>query len=238
MAIRAVLFDWDGTLVKNNATRIPAASTSVDAYARKYLGVEAADGEFERAFQAVLPPYKPGEVQTVPTMARLVGEAFTWLGWPAGANDVESCARLFFDTGTLGQEVFDDARAILSSLKYRGYSVGVITNAIFPSHYFQKKVNELGIAGYLDAFVSSADVGLGKPHPAPYQRALADLSMHAHEAIFVGDTPETDIAGARASGMRAVLIERHKRPRDRSGFLVIERLSALNDILGEGPTRL
>lgn len=238
MAIRAVLFDWDGTLVKNDATRIPAASSSVEGYARKYLGIEVAEGEFERAFQAVLPAYKPGQVSQVPTMSRLVGEAFTWLGWPAGANDVESCARLFFDTGTLGQEVFDDARAILASLKYRGYRVGVITNAIFPANYFQIKVNELGLAGYIDAFISSADVGLGKPHPAPYQRALADLSVEPHDAIFVGDTPETDIAGAKASGMRAVLIERRKRPRDRAGFLVIERLSALNDILGEGPVGL
>ncbi len=236
MAIRAVLFDWDGTIVRNDASRIPAAASSVEAYARKYLEVDVTDGDFERAFQAVLPEYRPGEIQLTPTIGRLVGEAFTWLGWSAGANDVESCARLFFDTGTLGQEVFDDARAILASLNYRGYAVGVVTNAIFPGHYFQKKVNELGLSGHIDAFVASADVGLGKPHPAPYQRALADLGAEPHEAIFVGDTPETDVVGARNAGMRAVLIERQDRARDRSGFLVIERLSALNDILGEGPT--
>lgn len=236
MTIRAVLFDWDGTLVKSSYS--PAflrAAGAVEAYARKYLNVEFAEGDFERAFNAVLPAYTPGEVQPVPTIGRIIGEAFTWLGWPAAANDVESCARLFFDAGTLDQEVYDDARAILASLKYRGYSVGVITNAIFPGLYFQKKVNELGLAGYVDAFVSSADVGLGKPHPAPYQRALGLLAAEPHEALFVGDTPETDIAGARGAGMRAILIERQDRARDRAGYLVIERLSALNDVLGEGP---
>lgn len=235
MAIRAVLFDWDGTLVRSDSSRLGDAAWAVDAYARKYLGVEVRDGDFERAFQAVLPEYRPGEVQPVPTMARLVGEAFTWLGWAAGANDVDSCARIFFDAGSLGQDVYDDARALLNSLKYRGYRIGVITNAIFPAAYFQRKLNELGLTGHVDTFVSSADVGLGKPHPAPYQRALAELSVEPHEAVFVGDTPETDIAGARAAGMRAVLIERTDRARDRSGFLVIERLSALNEILGEGP---
>ena len=40
--------------------------------------------------------------------------------------------------------------------------------------------------------------------------------------------------GARAAGMRAVLLERSDRARDRSGFLVIERLTALNEFLGEG----
>jgi putative hydrolase of the HAD superfamily len=235
MAIRAVLFDWDGTLVKSSyGPAFARAAGAVEAYARKYLGVEPGEGEFERAFNAVLPAYSPGEVQPVPTIGRVVGEAFTWLGWAAGANDVEACGRLFFDAGTLDQEVYDDARAILASLKYRGFAVGVITNAIFPANYFQKKVNELGLAGYVDAFVSSADVGLGKPHPAPFQRALGMLEAEPHEALFVGDTPETDIAGARGAGLRAVLLERQDRARDRAGFLVIERLSALNDLLGEG----
>jgi putative hydrolase of the HAD superfamily len=212
------------------------AANAVETYARKYLDVEFTTGDFERGFNAVLPEYRPGDVQPVPTIGRVIGEAFMWLGWPAGANDVEACARLFFDAGSLDQQVYDDARAILASLKYRGYRVGVVTNAIFPAAYFQKKINELSLTGHIDAFVSSADVGLGKPHPAPYQRALSILGAQPHEALFVGDTPETDIAGARAAGMRAVLIERQDRARDRAGFLVIERLSALNDLLGEGPT--
>jgi putative hydrolase of the HAD superfamily len=147
---------------------------------------------------------------------------------------VEACARLFFREASQ-HEVYDDARALLASLKYRGFLCGVITNAIFPAELFLPKVNELGLSGYFDAFVTSADVGLGKPNPAPFQRALNDLGLEPEEALFVGDMAETDIAGARAAGMRAVLLERRDRARDRSGFLVIERLTALNDFLGEGP---
>jgi putative hydrolase of the HAD superfamily len=129
---------------------------------------------------------------------------------------------------------YDDARAVLSSLRYRGYAVGVVTNSLFPGDYFGVRVNELGLSGYVDAFVTSADVGLAKPQPGPFLRVLDLLGVDAHEAIFVGDRADTDIAGARAAGMRAVLLERRGRAREASGYLVIERLGALNDILGEG----
>jgi putative hydrolase of the HAD superfamily len=234
MVINAVLFDWDGTLVTSDPGALDVAASAVDDYARRNLGIDARSGDFARAFHAVLPPYLPGETETCPTIGRVVGEALTWLGWPSGTNDVEACARLFFDQGTRYQEVYDDARALLGSLKYRGYRVGVVSNAIFPCHYFQVKLNELGLAGYVDSFVSSADVGLAKPNAAPFRRALADLGAEPHEAIFVGDSPATDIPGARNAGMRGVLLQRNQPVRDRSGFLVINRLTALNDLLGEG----
>jgi len=229
-----VLFDWGGTVVRDDSLHLAAPSAVVAAYARGKLSLELRDEDFERAFQAVLPEYRPGETETAPEIARLLGSAFTWLGWQVGANDVDACARLFFIEAMHALDVYDDARALLASLRYRGYRTAVVTNAIFPSRLFEPKVSELGLAGYFDAFVSSADIGLSKPNPGPYLKALAELKVEPHEAIFVGDTAETDIAGARAAGMRAVLLERTDRARDRSGFLVIERLSALNDLLGEG----
>lgn len=235
MGIRAVLFDWGGTVVRDDSLVLGAPSAAVANYVRKRLDYQLADDEFERAFQAVLPDYKPGVTETAPHLSRLLGAAFTWLGLGVGASDVEACARLFFQESTHGMSVYDDARALLASLRYRDYRTGVVTNAIFPASLFAPKVNELGLAGYLDTFVSSADVGLAKPNPSPFLKALADLKVEPQDALFVGDMLATDIAGARAAGMRAVLLERTDRARDRSGFLVIERLTALNDLLGEGP---
>lgn len=230
-----MIFDWGGTIVRDDSLLFGAPSAAVAAYLRKYLQVAVEDADVERAFQAVLPDYRPGETQTSPHLSRLLGAAFTWLGLGVGASDVDACARLFFEESTHGLSVYDDARALLASLRFRGYRTAVVTNSIFPALLFETRVNQLGLAGYLDAFVSSADVGLAKPNPGPYLRALASIGLEAQEAIFVGDNAATDIAGARAAGMRAVLLERTDRARDRAGFLVIERLTALNDLLGEGP---
>lgn len=235
MAIRAVLFDWGGTVVRDDSLAAGAPAAAVAGYVRKRLDYQLSDADFERAFNAVLPDYRPGETEAAPHISRLLGSAFTWLGLAVGASDVDACARLFFQESSHGMTVYDDARGLLASLRYRGYRTAVVTNAIFPSPLFAPKVNELGLAGYIDAFVSSADVGLAKPNPGPFLRALAELNVEPQDALFVGDMVATDIAGARAAGMRAVLLERTDRARDRAGYLVIERLTALNELLGEGP---
>ena len=234
MAIRGVLFDWGGTIVRDDSLFVGAPTAAVAAFARERLALDVSDDGLERAFHAALPEYRPGETEPAPHISRVLGEAFTWLGLAVGASEVESCARIFFRESSHGMVVYDDARALLASLRYRGYKTAVVTNAIFPAALFEPKVNELGLAGYIDAFVASADVGLAKPNPSPYLKALAAIGLEPQEAIFVGDTAATDIAGARAAGMRAVLLERTDRARDRAGFLVIERLTALNDFLGEG----
>jgi putative hydrolase of the HAD superfamily len=235
MAIRAVLFDWGGTIVRDDTVLPGVPAPAVAAYLSKSLGTALSAAGFEHAFRAILPEYRPGQTETAPTLQRLLGETFTWLGLAVSASEVEACAHIFFRESMHNLAVYDDARALLASLRYRGYKTGVVTNAIFPAALFELKVNELGLAGQIDTFVSSADVGLAKPNPSPYLRALDALKVEPHEAVFVGDTAATDVVGARAAGMRAVLLERNDRARDRAGFLVIERLTALNDLLGEGP---
>jgi FMN phosphatase YigB (HAD superfamily) len=56
--------------------------------------------------------------------------------------------------------------------------------------------------------VSSAEVGVGKPHPAIYERALEVAGVEPAQAVMVGDSPDTDIAGALALGIGAVLVDR------------------------------
>jgi putative hydrolase of the HAD superfamily len=170
-----------------------------------------------------------------PEIGALLAAAFGQLNLRLDAAQVVHCSRRFFDAAVSGQRLYDDARAILASLRVRGYAVGVVTNSIFSSDLTRTHLGRLGIAGYVDAIVTSADVGFGKPHPAPYHRALAGLRLHPLEAIFVGDRSETDVAGAIAAGIRPVLVDREPRRNHTPGVDVIARLSALNLILGDGP---
>jgi FMN phosphatase YigB (HAD superfamily) len=63
----------------------------------------------------------------------------------------------------------------------------------------------------VDAAVSSGAHGKTKPHPAIFQSALEQLGVTAEEAAMVGDSPEDDVEGAKALGMRAFLIDRDDR---------------------------
>jgi putative hydrolase of the HAD superfamily len=69
----------------------------------------------------------------------------------------------------------------------------------------------LGPAGLLEhvqAVVTSAEVGVGKPGRAIFERALAIAGVEPGEAVHVGDSLENDVAGARAAGIRPVLVAR------------------------------
>jgi putative hydrolase of the HAD superfamily len=69
-----------------------------------------------------------------------------------------------------------------------------------------------GLLEHVDAVVTSAEVGVAKPGRGIFERALELARARPGEAIHVGDSLENDVAGARAAGIRAVLLARDSRP--------------------------
>jgi putative hydrolase of the HAD superfamily len=82
-----------------------------------------------------------------------------------------------------------------------------------------------GLADLIDGAASSAVAGAPKPAPAVFQDALRIAGVGADRAVHVGDTVESDVEGARAAGIRAILIRR-------SGELPdgIETVRSLEDV--------
>ena len=81
-----------------------------------------------------------------------------------------------------------------------GVQLGAITNG---------NADALRIDGLRDVFsfeVRASDAGHAKPHPAPFELAVERSGVPADCIAHVGDDPATDVAGARAAGMRAVLV--------------------------------
>jgi len=87
----------------------------------------------------------------------------------------------------------------------------------------------LGLDRLLDSSTFSADAGWRKPSPRIFRRALADLGVEAEATVMVGDRVDEDIAGARAAGLRTVLLRQHRHEDDPAGLAdaVIERIQEL-----------
>jgi putative hydrolase of the HAD superfamily len=79
-----------------------------------------------------------------------------------------------------------------------------------------------GLAELLAGTVSSAEAGARKPDPAIFATALGLVGCEPAEALHVGDTPEEDLDGARAAGIRALLIDREGEDGDISSLSEIE----------------
>jgi putative hydrolase of the HAD superfamily len=70
----------------------------------------------------------------------------------------------------------------------------------------------LGLLDLVDGVVTSADVGAAKPDPALFRRALELAGVPASEAVHVGDSLDNDVEGARAAGIRPLLLMREGEP--------------------------
>ncbi|MEM1606536.1 MAG: HAD family hydrolase [Candidatus Bathyarchaeia archaeon] len=100
-----------------------------------------------------------------------------------------------------------DAAFVLQSLVKHGYKTGVISNFAIP-----ECVHELltiyGLKDFLGVVIISAEVNRRKPSPEIFFAALNALGVEASNSVFVGDTPDIDVRGAKKAGMKTILVQR------------------------------
>jgi putative hydrolase of the HAD superfamily len=99
--------------------------------------------------------------------------------------------------------LYEDALPVLEELRRHAIKIGLVTNG-------QRDLDEFVSHHKLDvdAMVGSKAHGRTKPHPSIFVAALTALGASPADAVMVGDSYEDDIEGARALGMRAILLDR------------------------------
>lgn len=102
-------------------------------------------------------------------------------------------------------EPFPEVVEVLDALRAGGTRLAVVSNWDVSLHGVLAR---LGLGERVDAVLTSAEEGVGKPAPEIFERALARVGAYAHEALHVGDSLEHDVRGAEAAGIRAVLVAR------------------------------
>ena len=101
---------------------------------------------------------------------------------------------------------YPEVPAALERLRAGGARLAVVSNWDVSLHDVLERT---GLRGLVDAVVISAELGAAKPDPAIFRAALERLGATAAETVHVGDSVETDVAGARAAGLEAVLVARN-----------------------------
>jgi putative hydrolase of the HAD superfamily len=96
----------------------------------------------------------------------------------------------------------------LEQFKSQGYKLAVVSNA---EGQVEGDAKRFGLAKYFDVIIDSHIVGVAKPDPRIFQIALERLGVGPDEVKFTGDIYSVDVAGARAAGIEARLIDQHDR---------------------------
>jgi putative hydrolase of the HAD superfamily len=124
------------------------------------------------------------------------------------AENPELIARRVYDEFGRAERwrAYPDVEPAFARLREYGCAIGIISNW---DSRLSGLLRGLGLAGYVDVIVSSAEVGLRKPDPRIFELALERLGIAAAHAAHVGDHHYADVLGAQAVGMTPVLIDRH-----------------------------
>jgi putative hydrolase of the HAD superfamily len=232
-----VFFDVAGTLIR---VRDGVGAQYARVAGRFGLAADprALEREFPRAFRAAPPmAFAGATAQAIPGLERatwrgIVRDVFAGAGlldrFAPGAFDAyfDAVYRHFEDPGTW--DVFPDVMPALAALRARGTSLGIVSN--FDSRV-RRILARLGLASSFQSVTLSSEVGATKPDRAIFARALARHGVDAARAVHVGDSPSEDCEGARAAGLRAVLIDRAGRHADRPGLVRVDSLAALPEVI-------
>jgi HAD superfamily hydrolase (TIGR01509 family) len=125
------------------------------------------------------------------------------------ASVIDEARARFIEDRYRGLCLFDEALEVVETIA-EVMSVGIITNG--PSDIQWPKIRLLGIENHFPVIVVSGDVGVWKPDPRIFEIALERCGFTAEDAIYVGDSIEADMPGARAAGVRSVWMNRARHP--------------------------
>jgi putative hydrolase of the HAD superfamily len=247
MAWRVVLIDLDDTLVADSdeaesamlrtaqAARplglepLGLAASAIYHARERWLEAPTAEDCQKMGISATDALYAefPGELELLKVIRDYLPE-FRAGAWAdaleaAGHPDDElahELAERFVEERRGRHDLFDDVQPTFDVLA-RTHRLAVVTNGSADTQ--REKIAITGLDVYLDAVVISTEIGVGKPDPEPFRRALEQLEVGPGEAVVVGNSPRRDVAGARAAGLPSILL-------DRGGAVVPER--------GAGPDRI
>jgi putative hydrolase of the HAD superfamily len=99
--------------------------------------------------------------------------------------------------------LLDGALSLLRFLRHRGFRLGLLSNL---SAAHKLAVVRLGLDELVDVAVYSCDEGRTKPDPELYRSVCRRLEVDPEQTLMVGDSPRNDVQGARAAGLRALLV--------------------------------
>ena len=232
MQIEAILFDMFDTLMiieRDHAFYSPSLKQTYN-YLKKN-GIKASFKEFEKAYvearDALYAKADP-KMEEPHFNVRIAG-ALERLGYRYSVSSeiVNGATNSFCETFMKYVRVDDDAVQSLEKL-YGRYKLGIVSNFAIPE-CVSKLLQRHDMTRFFDIVIVSGAVNKRKPSPEIFRQALDALEIAATKTVFVGDTADADIGGAKAVGMKTVYIERRvqEKAKEACPDQIIKKMSDL-----------
>jgi putative hydrolase of the HAD superfamily len=226
LLVKDVFFDLDHTLWDFD-------KNSKLAYKRVFKQFEI-DIEFERFIKIYEPinleywkKYREERVtKEVLRRGRLI-DSFKMFNKKYTTLTIDELADAYIEELPLDNHLFDGALDILDYLTEK-YQLHIITNGFEEVQY--KKLKNSGIFHYFSTVTTSEEVGLKKPNPIVFVKALEKARTNPNYSVMIGDSFEADILGAKNIGMETIFFN-YRNEKIPNGYKIINALSEIKSYL-------
>jgi len=200
--LKTVFLDAGGVLVVPNWARVAdtlglhGVTTSATTLASAELHAKR---QLDAEFKGTLPAARPDGWAYFDLVLRHAGV-------PHGAAVVAAYADLreYDARWNLWEHVPEGVTSALERLRGLGLTLVVVSNT---NGTLKALLERIGLAPHVDLVVDSFEEGVEKPDPRLFRIALDKAGARAESTVHVGDLYYVDVVGARAAGLRAVLLD-------------------------------
>jgi putative hydrolase of the HAD superfamily len=222
LVVKDVFFDLDHTLWDFD-------KNSMLAYKRVFKQFEI-DIEFESFIKIYEPinleywkKYREERVTKEELRRGRLIDSFKMFNKEYAILTIDKLADAYIEELPLDNHLFDGALHILDYLTEK-YQLHIITNGFEEVQY--KKLKNSGIIHYFSTITTSEEVGLKKPNPIVFLKALEKASTSPNHSVMIGDSFEADILGAKNIGMETIFYN-YRNEKTPNGYKIINALSEI-----------
>ena len=199
--IKAVLFDIDDTLFDTTTLAKMARMNAVKAMMESGLLIH----DVQRGYRSLLRVVEKYGANYDQHFDKLLED----LGYQQDPKIIAAGIVAYHDTKLAYLKPDADVIPTLIVLRDNGLKIGVVSNGRSVKQW--EKIIRLGLQHFFHTVVISEEVGFEKPDVEIFKVALKKLNIKHDEALYVGDTLETDILGANKSGLFSVRLLKKKQ---------------------------
>ncbi|MEM4755798.1 MAG: HAD-IA family hydrolase [Candidatus Woesearchaeota archaeon] len=201
--LKAVFFDFDGTLEDWQITNEPTRSWIYDTLAAMAnISISEAMHYWEKAKQVYLAK------QTMEKYDRRCWfrKFFTITNTPVSEDEIQRLADAYWKLRADHAVLYPYAREVLLALKKK-YKVCLLSDSDGSKKYKYDRLKQFNLLDLFDAIILGDDVGVNKPHEHFFLAACKAIKVKPYECMMVGDDPYRDLSTAKLLGMTTLWIK-------------------------------
>ncbi len=238
MAIKGILFDVYGTLIDIETDESMEEIYRGIAHFLTYHGIYLHRREVRDLYYRIMQEQREQSREEHPEIiVKAVWSAFLQeQGVKPGQERVQlatTLAQVYRAISRKRLRLYPGVKEVLDLL-HASYRLALVSDA--QPCYVHPEIRAVGLEGYFDPMVISADYGFRKPDRRLFQAALEKLDLRPDEAVFVGNDMYRDIYGASRTGMKTVLLSSNQGAQsypDANPTRVITRFQQVPEVVAE-----